>query len=209
MGGKSPGDRSIPTRLQIFLPELCGLIEPIVVGGSRNYVDEKTGIEVTERVPQEERIAKLSSKAKAWLRLKDKKNSDKNVASFTTTIPPASTTSPPLISISLPGMQILLEGLEKAGYRLGKSEGFSKDTLQDLVLRQGRNIGTWAPGELEKLVKSGLITLVPVTDYKQWFAELPREFQDQVVSKWGPVEETSLMSWKDPGGKQYLVIPAS
>jgi cobaltochelatase CobN len=192
---------------QIFMPELCGLIEPIVVGGSRTYKDEKTGIEVTERIPEEERIAKLSSRIRGWLRLRNTPNADKKVAIIYYNNPPGKHNISAAYLDIFASLQALLEGLEKAGYRFERNQGFSKDTLQDLVLRQGRNIGTWAPGEMEKLVKSGLITLVPAADYKQWFAELPDDFQKQVVAKWGPVEETAIMSWKNQQGEQFLVLP--
>ena len=38
---------------------MSGLVEPIVVGGKRIYLDEKTGIKITERVPVDERIGKV------------------------------------------------------------------------------------------------------------------------------------------------------
>ncbi len=192
---------------QIFMPELCGLIEPLVIGGSRTYRDKKTGIEVTERIPDEERIAKLSSRIKGWLGLRSTPNADKKIAVIYYNNPPGKHNISAAYLDIFASLQVLLEGLEKAEYRFEKTEGFSKDILQDLVLRQGRNIGTWAPGEMEKLVRSGVITLVPVADYNRWFTELPREFQNQVVSKWGPVEETTIMSWKNPQGEQFLVLP--
>jgi len=49
---------------RIFLPELSGLIEPVVVGGQRIFFDEKTGVKVTERVPVNERIEKLVKRTK-------------------------------------------------------------------------------------------------------------------------------------------------
>ncbi len=192
---------------QIFMPELCGLIEPIVVGGSRTYKDEKTGIEVTERIPGEERIARLSARVKRWVSLRDTPNEDKKIAIIYYNNPPGKHNISAAYLDIFASLEALLEQLQKAGYRFEKNDGFSKDTLQDLVLRQGRNIGTWAPGEMEKLVKSGRVTLVPVADYKKWFAELPGDFRQQVNEKWGPVEETTLMSWKNPQGEQSLVLP--
>ena len=192
---------------QVFLPELCGLIEPMVIGGNQSYVDEKTGVEITERIPEEERIAKISSRAKGWIRLRGKKNPQKKIALIYYNNPPGKHNIYASYLDVFASMQAVLEGMEAAGYRFEEDSKFSKETLQDLVMRQGRNIGTWAPGEMEKLIESGRVALVPVEDYKQWFAELPQAFQEQVNSKWGPVEETTLMSWKDPEGKQYLVIP--
>ncbi len=192
---------------QIFMPELCGLIEPIVLGGKRVRVDEKTGIEITEKIPQTERIAKLSARVKAWLNLRTKKNADKKVALLYYNNPPGKHNIYASYLDVFASMQTLLEGISAAGYQFENDTNFSKEILQDLVLKQGRNIGTWAPREMEKLIKAGRISLVSVEEYKQWFAELPQAFQDQVVAKWGPVEETSLMSWTDPQGNKSLAIP--
>ncbi len=65
---------------QVFLPELSGLIEPIVVGGKHVFFDEKTGVKVTEGVPVNERINKLVKRLKSWLRLKGLSNPQKRVA---------------------------------------------------------------------------------------------------------------------------------
>ncbi|WP_419662037.1 putative hydrogenobyrinic acid a,c-diamide cobaltochelatase [Desulfosarcina variabilis str. Montpellier] len=192
---------------QIFMPELCGLIEPIVLGGKHVHMDEKTGIEVTEKIPQTERIAKLSARVKAWLNLRTKKNADKKVALLYYNNPPGKHNIYASYLDVFASMQALLESMHAAGYLFEEDQNFSKAVLQDLILKQGRNIGTWAPGEMDKLIKSGRISLVPMDVYKQWFADLPRDFHDQVIAKWGPVEETSLMSWTDPQGKKFLVIP--
>ncbi|MBN2705299.1 MAG: cobaltochelatase subunit CobN, partial [Deltaproteobacteria bacterium] len=161
---------------QVFMPELCGLIEPIVVGGKRLHRDEKTGIEVTERVPHAERIARLVGRVQAWVKLRTLSNADKKVALLYYNNPPGKHNIYASYLDVFASMQTLLEGLAVAGYRFTENGNFSKETLQDLILRQGRNIGTWAPGEIEKLVKSGLVTLVPLAAYKSWFAELPESF---------------------------------
>ena len=192
---------------QIFMPELCGLIEPIVLGGKQVYRDEKTGIEVTCKIPHEERIAKLVSRVKAWTRLREKENSNKKLALLYYNNPPGKHNIYASYLDVFASMQVLLEGLKTAGYSFEERSDFSKETLQDLIMRQGRNIGTWAPGEMEKLVNSGLIDLLPVATYKTWFDALPAAFRKQVNDKWGPVEETTLMSWKDAKEDQFLIIP--
>ena len=205
---KSPqGIEPVQLASQIFLPELGGLIEPLVVGGKRIYVDEKTGIEVTERIPEEERIAKLAGRVKGWLKLRRKDNKDKKVALLFYNNPPGKHNIYASYMDVFASMEMLLEGLNTAGYLFDKNDNFSKEVLQDLIMRQGRNIGTWAPGEMDKLIRTGQVALVPVEVYKKWFAELSADFQNQVNAKWGPVEETTLMSWKDQNGKQHLVLP--
>ena len=55
--------------------------------------------------------------------------------------------------------------------------------LLDLMLREGRNIGTWVPGELEKMVENESVILIPVEEYKSWFNELPANKREEVINK--------------------------
>ncbi|MEZ5335441.1 MAG: cobaltochelatase subunit CobN [Methanolobus sp.] len=48
-----------------------------------------------------------------------------------------------------------------------------------------RNVGAWAPGELEKVVESGYVTLMPVEDYLLWYNTLPESVREDVESFWG------------------------
>jgi len=73
------------------------------------------------------------------------------------------------------------------------------------MVTQGINIGTWAPGELQKLVGTGKVVLVPENTYKEWFLELPAEKQQEVINQWGPAPG-EIMVWGNESGK-YLVIP--
>ncbi|MBC7105281.1 MAG: cobaltochelatase subunit CobN, partial [Firmicutes bacterium] len=53
------------------------------------------------------------------------------------------------------------------------------------ILRQGRNVGSWAPGELADLVAAGALTL-PVDRYVYWYRELPEKLRAQLEEAWGP-----------------------
>ncbi|MEA1992607.1 MAG: cobaltochelatase subunit CobN, partial [Thermodesulfobacteriota bacterium] len=76
-----------------------------------------------------------------------------------------------------------------------------------MMTLNGTNIGTWAPGELERLVESGTATLIPVETYLGWFGELEAERQAEVVERWGePPGE--IMTWEnETTGEEYFVIP--
>lgn len=193
---------------QIFLPELSGLIEPIVVGGKRIFFDEKTGVKVTERVPVNERIEKLVKRTKSWLRLKNLSNSQKKIAVLYYNHHTGKQNIGASYLDLFASLQVLLESLKGAGYFLGKDISLSKEILQDIIIMQGRNISTKAPGELEKLVKNGKIALVPVKQYEEWYSDLPQDFRKGVEEKWGSVNKTTLMTWEDKEKKKkYIVIP--
>jgi cobaltochelatase CobN len=199
---------SLYNKSQIFLPELSGLIEPIVVGGKRIFFDEKTGVKVTERVPVNERIEKLVKRTKSWLRLKNLSNSQKKIAVLYYNHHTGKQNIGASYLDLFASLQVLLESLKGAGYFLGKDISLSKEILQDIIIMQGRNISTKAPGELEKLVKNGKIALVPVKQYEEWYSDLPQDFRKGVEEKWGSVNKTTLMTWEDKEKKKkYIVIP--
>ncbi|MBN1907392.1 MAG: cobaltochelatase subunit CobN [Deltaproteobacteria bacterium] len=193
---------------QIFLPEMSGLIEPIVVGGKRIYTDEKTGIKVTERIPVEERIEKLSSRAVSWLRLKGLPVNEKRVAVLYYNHHTGKQNIGASYLDLFASLQLLLDSLKKAGYDLGDDVPLNKEILQEVIIMQGRNISTKAPGELKKMLDTGKIELLPIEQYKEWYSKLPEEFRKGVEGKWGNVDNSTLMTWEDKEKNQkYIVIP--
>ncbi len=204
---KSPqGIEPFQLAYQVFLPELSGLIEPIVLGGKCIFVDKETGIKVTERVPAEERIEKVVKRAKAWTKLRHLSNPQKKVAVIYYNHHTGKQNLGAAYLDLFESLKMLLDSLKGADYSLGKEKSFSKETLQEMILMQGRNISTSAPGELKNLVEKGNIVMVPIEKYKQWFDRLPSDFKKGVLEKWGDVEKTKLMTWEDKGEK-YIVIP--
>ncbi|MEG3225037.1 MAG: hypothetical protein BME94_05820 [Methanobacteriales archaeon Met13] len=79
----------------------------------------------------------------------------------------------------------LLEALKNEGYNLGNKSLPNNTDLVKLIRDQGLNIGLWAPGELEKLVKNYPVILVPLDDYMNWFNELNEAKKKEVIDMWG------------------------
>ncbi len=57
--------------------------------------------------------------------------------------------------------------------------------LEDMMIKSGINVATWAPGELEKLSNQPNIVLLPVAEYENWFNSLEPISKVQVIE--GPV----------------------
>ena len=130
----------------------------------------------------------------------------------------------------------ILREMKKAGYDISYSynglpindESNLNDTaLLELVMKQGINVGAYAPGVLEEMVNArGDIddddwwgaTLVPVEDYKKWFDDTIQNetIRNQIIDAWGepwdyskPLSsDQSGMMWEDENGKRYFVLPA-
>ncbi len=99
----------------------------------------------------------------------------------------------------------LLEGMADAGYAVDSGNIPNGSELTDLILVQGTNIGTWAPGELDRMVENGNVALIPNSTYSEWFEALPESRQQEVISRWGDAPG-EIMVYENESGK-FLVIP--
>ncbi|WP_440954277.1 cobaltochelatase subunit CobN [Methanosarcina sp. Mfa9] len=104
-----------------------------------------------------------------------------------------------------PSISKLLEGMADAGYAVDSGSIPNGSELTDLILVQGTNIGTWAPGELDRMVENGDVALIPNSTYSEWFEALPEARQQEVISRWGEAPG-EIMVYENESGK-YLVIP--
>jgi cobaltochelatase CobN len=104
----------------------------------------------------------------------------------------------------VPSLNNLLSALKTEGYTI-QGEVPDEDTLLDLMLKGGRNVGTWAPEELTRMVEDGDVTLIPAGKYLEWFHELPADKQQEVIATWG--EPPGEVMTYTRAGQQYLVIP--
>jgi cobaltochelatase CobN len=185
--------------------ESWGTIEPVVVGGLKANL---SGFKLHE--PYDKGIERFAARAAAWLRLKKAPNAGKKIALIYYN---KSLGKDDLMRGSPTGA--FLNGPESAVRFLPrlKERGFKIDTLpkdsDELIAwikRGGRNIGPWAKGELDDLVKNGDPALVPLTTYQKWFSEkLSAENQKRVTDKYGPPPGKMMVI--DRNGEKHLVIP--
>ena len=101
----------------------------------------------------------------------------------------------------------ILGRLEQEGYNTSGRPP-TQDALFETLREHGTNIGNWAPGALEKLVRGGNAMLLPVSDYRKWFDQQPKELREAMVKGWGEPENSNVMLWKDAKGKPHFVFPA-
>jgi cobaltochelatase CobN len=88
----------------------------------------------------------------------------------------------------------ILERLKAEGYAVDTDPPLDEEQVKELVLRGGRNVGGWAPGELDALVDGGTAVMWPIPEYKALFDGLPEEFRRNVLEQWGPPEESGVMT---------------
>jgi cobaltochelatase CobN len=169
---------------QIAYPELDGRIEPVFMGGSTVVkVDESTGACIVKKVPLPDRIERLVGRALAWVNLQQKDNTDKKIALVYYNHHGGKDDIGASYLNSIASAAVILQALRDNGYRV---EGdLSPQVIEEIIRLQGRNVGSWAPGELDALVQAGAL-LLPVEKYLKWYATLPGELRAQVEKEWGP-----------------------
>ena len=144
-----------------------GRIEPIMLGGVVSAeTDPYTGISIQLYTPLQERIERVASRVLNWTKLQTLPNKDKKIA---------------LIYYNLQGgkdgvgasylnipesISEILKALKKEGYKVPSD--YSTEKIVTLLLTIGNNVGSWAPGELKKVIDAGAIT-IPLNDYTKWF----------------------------------------
>ncbi|HHT9130059.1 MAG TPA: cobaltochelatase subunit CobN, partial [Candidatus Brocadiaceae bacterium] len=137
-----------------------------------------------------------------------KNNGDKKVAIFYWNYPPGKQYIGASYLNVFASVDNVLKKMKEVGYDVG-NETIDPATLLENSLRYGRNVGNWAPGELDEMVRNGKCILLPLGDYQRWIRNLPADFIKEVNKDWGPVEESDVMMWTDPKQKKkYMVIPA-
>ncbi len=192
---------------QVALPEMGGIIQPTVIASKEKVIDKETGIEYIEERPIPERVNRLVARIKAWINLQNKPNGEKRIAIIYYNYPPGKQNIGAAYLNVLPeSLWEILNRLKNEGYNVGEKE-ITKERLFHDIQNFARNIGNWAKGEIDKLVKTGKPILIPVETYRKWFEELPEGLKRAVIKDWGPPEENKIMSWTDATGAKYIVIP--
>ncbi|WNY24450.1 Aerobic cobaltochelatase subunit CobN [Methanimicrococcus hongohii] len=183
---------------QLAFAEQDGIIEPIVVAvkddGSTN-------------TPIPEQIEWMTERAIGWAVLGAKSNEDKKIVIpyYAADAGKSNVGSDPDYYLNAPESILnLLKAMEEAGYDVGDLPD-TADELKDILVEYGYNVGTWAPGELEKRAEKGNVTLLPVDEYAAYFEMLPAEKQAEVKDLWGE-SPGDIMVYKSDG-EQYFVIP--
>jgi len=92
----------------------------------------------------------------------------------------------------------------------GKWRADERDELFTAIRTFGNNPapGTNVAVELDKLARSGRVQLLPISEYRVWFDQLPASLRAQIVAKWGEPEQSKTMVWRDDTGKPFFVFPA-
>ncbi len=164
--------------------------------------------------PVTQNIEKLARRAVKWHALKRKSNADKKVVLVYYNHGAGKQNIGASYLNVFRSIDTIIQNLRNAGYtinerskdgdstdkKLDKTEKsknsnreLSEEKIKDLLIKSGRNIGSWAPGELDELIAQGNAAFIDMEDYRDWLSKTPQEFQEAVEKDWGKPEESKVM----------------
>lgn len=191
--------------LHVISQELLGAIEPQIGSGTLHGGGSPEAF-----TPIEERINHLADRTLNWTRLARIPNAEKKIAIvyYDREMGKAELMRGSATGMFMNGPRSLinvLNRMKKDGYSLSRVPQ-DEDELIELMQKQGRQIGVWAPGVLDRLARSGNAVLIPVAAYNKWLEEkVPPKQREAIIKHWGPPPGKFLV-WEDVGEK-FIVVP--
>ncbi|MEO5923168.1 MAG: cobaltochelatase subunit CobN [Bryobacteraceae bacterium] len=187
---------------QIAVPELAGLVAPTVVGSKEKVTDKETGLTMVVTHPILSQIPKAVSRGLKYAALQDKPNAAKHLALIFYNYPPGKANIGASYLNVADSLSNMLTKLKTEGYNVGSLD-MSADGILKQLTEKAINVGGYAPGELDALVKQGNAIRVKAADYKKWLNALAPSLKAKIIKDWGSPEKNKLMQ---VGGD--LIIPA-
>ena len=182
-------------------PELSGLVEPTVATGKVRKREPHLDRDIYLHKAIQENLEVLVPRLAKWIALRKKPNREKRVVIlFYNNSPGKQNLGASYLNV-FASLSCILDRLARDGYRVESKRELTHETIRDLILTSGRNVGAWAPGELEQMLRDETIARVSVETYKKWFADLPEAFRTRVIEQWGPVDESTIMIQ----GREFII----
>ncbi|BBP47028.1 cobaltochelatase subunit CobN [Thiosulfatimonas sediminis] len=170
--------------------EYAGLTDNLMVSAVENGR--------TTSIP--EQMESMINKALNLTQLQYKANANKKIALMYWNYPPGEKNmAASFMNIPL-SMQQIEQVMANEGYQVTPS---SEQGLIDAVGEIQRPF--YRDNALEPLLATDKAELMPMADYKNWFARLPQKIREEVTFRWGQPEESPMHIIKD--GQSYFVIP--
>lgn len=202
------GISSVGISMQFSVPELSGLVEPTVIGAKEKVehqlaqkMGDKNAGNMAQRpqdiyryVAIDEHVKILAQRVANWHRLKDKLNKDKRLALIYYNHSAGKQNIGASYLNVFRSISEIIAHLKAQGYGIKDDGKLTEERIKELVLKSGRNIGTWAPDELNQMLAKAELASVSIDEYKGWFAQTPQEFQEWVIKEWGRPEDSRIMT---------------
>ena len=186
---------------QVAVPELAGTIAPTIVGSKEKIRDAETGLTLIVTRPIESRVTIAVERAIRYAALRTKANGVKRLAVMYYNYPPGKANIGASYLNVAESLASILQRLAKEGYDLGGADLTAEHVLSDIT-RKARNVGGYAPGELDAMIAEGDAVRVGMAEYKKWLDGYAPGLRAKILKDWGPPEKMTLMA-----AGQSIIIP--
>jgi cobaltochelatase CobN len=186
----SDGIGSTELGWSVVLPEMYGMTGMIPVASAMQEGPE--GPDHAWHQPIGERVASLSRRVRAWVRLKKIPNYQKKVAFMLNSSACASVEANVGAAAHLDALESvirILRHLKEHGYQVEVPES-GEELAKEILGKRAINEFRWTPVE-DIVRKGGALGFVDGPTYQRWFDELPSGLRDTITRSWGnpPGEE--------------------
>ncbi len=177
----------------IAVPETSGVIEPTPLSGRVEASDPEIPGRFYLFRSIADNLDHLIPRLQRWITLQRKPNAEKKVAVLYYHHSQGKQNIGASYLNVFRSLEHILARLRQEGYRVPAAQRLTEEGIKQMILTTGLNIGSWAPGEFDRLLAAGSVVRVPMAEYKQWFSQLPSAFREGVVKQWGPPEAAEIM----------------
>jgi cobaltochelatase CobN len=179
---------------QVAVPELGGLVAPTVVGSHEKTLDLETGLTVVSNRPIASRVTAAVQRALRYAALASKPNAAKRLAVMYYNYPPGKANIGASYLNVAESLANIMNRLRADGYDVGRAADFTADGVLADITTKAHNVGSYAPGELDAMLKTGNAVRVPLAEYSRWLGELAPKLRDKIVADWGEPKDAKLMA---------------
>ncbi len=167
----------------VAMPEVNGIIEPIVAAGTRI---EELGNKVYELI--NEHIEWIADRVKAWINLMLKPAKERRIAIILINPPCKGVEANVAVGMGLDVPESVvrfLKFLKECGYEVGNEIPNSGEELVKLIMSR-RAISEFRWTSVEEIVsRGGALGFVDRETYLKWFNELPERVKRLMIKEWG------------------------
>ncbi|WP_051328226.1 cobaltochelatase subunit CobN [Desulfatirhabdium butyrativorans] len=179
--------------LQFSTPELSGLIEPAVIGVKRSLPATEGGMaDAAEYVAVGQNVERLAARVAKWHALRQKPNAQKKIVLMYYNHGAGKQNIGASYLNVFRSIEAILGRLRKEGYTV--SGELREAAVQQMLIQSGRNIGSWAPDELKRLLMQGRVVRISQEQYRTWYEKLPAAFREAVEKDWGSPRDSRIMT---------------
>lgn len=174
------------------IPESWGVADPLLIAAMGDG----------EPVLINDQFRLLTDKVKSLVRLKNRANSDKQVAIMYWNTP-AGEENLSASNLNVPRSLVqITQALQSAGYQVAPpTEEQTISTAKRLLS------GLYHPDTLPQLEAEQLTLKLSLAEYQKWFEQLPRRVQQDLISQWGKPADHQLLL--EVAAEPSFLIPAA